>query len=49
MDPENSERGGSTPFPLTSYINAFYFTENSIKILQNFRDKGVARALSAHP
>lgn len=36
----NSERGGRAPFPLASYINTFYFSENSMKILQNFKTKG---------
>ena len=45
-DPENSERGGRDTCPLASYIDAFYFSENSIKILviQNFKEKGVAAA-----
>ena len=30
-DPENSERGGRDTFPLASYIDTFYFSENSIK------------------
>ena len=48
-DPENSERGDQAPFPLASYTNTFYFSDNSIKILQNFKEKGVARAPSTHP
>ena len=34
---------------LASYIDTFYFSKNSIKITQNFKEKGVAEALSAHP
>ena len=48
-DPENPERGGWSPFPTASYINTFYFSENSIKILQNFKEKEVAGSPSAHP
>ena len=50
-DPENSERGGRDTRPLTSYIDTFCLFENSIKIIQNFKEKGVGTASSgsAHP
>ena len=45
VDPENSENGGRDP--LVSYIETFYFSENSIKIIQiNFKEK---RPPLAHP
>ena len=47
-DPKNSERGGRDTCPLTSYIDSFYFSENSLIIIQNFKKK-MAAALSAHP
>ena len=34
---------------LASYVDTFYFSENSIRIIQNFKQKGVAVAPSAHP
>ena len=34
---------------LASYTDTFYFSENSIRIIQNFKENGVARAPSAHP
>ena len=50
-------RGGPRKFikrwgdtcPLASYIDTFYFSENSIKIIQNVKEKGVATAPLAHP
>ena len=45
VNPENSERGG----PLANHIVTFYFSENSIKIIQNLKEKGVAAAPFAHP
>ena len=50
-DPDNSERGGRDNFPLASYIDTFCLFENSIKIVQNFKEKGVGTASSgsAHP
>ena len=40
MDPENSEKGGWDTCPLVSYIETFYCSENSIKIIQNnFKEK----------
>ena len=48
VDPENSERGGQHTCPLASYIDTFYFSDNSIKTIQNFKEKGVAMAHSAH-
>ena len=40
VDPENSEKGGQHTCPLASYIETFYCSENSIKIIQiNFREK----------
>ena len=50
-DPDNSERGGRDNCPLASYIDTFCLFENSIKIVQNFKEKGVgtASAGSAHP
>ena len=46
VDPENSENGGRDP--LVSYIETFYFSENSIKIIQinYFKEK---RPHLAHP
>ena len=38
--PENSEKGGWDTFPLASYIETFYCSENSIKIIQiSFKEK----------
>ena len=50
-DPENSERVGQDTRPLASYIDTFCLFENSIKIIQNFKEKGVGTASSgsAHP
>ena len=31
VDPENSEEGGWDTYPLASYIETFYCSENSIK------------------
>ena len=40
VDPENSEEGGWDTCPLASYIETFYCSENSIKIIQNnFKEK----------
>ena len=40
VDPENSEKGGWDTCPLASYIETFYCSENSIKIIQNnFKEK----------
>ena len=40
MDPENSEKGGLDPCPLAGYIETFYCSANSIKILQiNLKEK----------
>ena len=46
VDSENSEKGGWDP--LASYIETFYFSENSIKIIQinYFKEK---RPHLAHP
>ena len=41
-DPENLERGGRATCPLASYIDTFRFFDNSIKIIQNFKENGVA-------
>ena len=35
--------------PLASYINNFYFSENSVKIIQNFKEKGAAAVPSGYP
>ena len=43
-NPGNSERGGRDTCPLASYIDTFCFSENSIKIIQNFKGKGVGTA-----
>ena len=40
-DPENLERGGR-PGTLASYIETFYFAENSTKNNTKFQTKGVA-------
>ena len=48
VDPEISERGGWDTCPLASYLDSFDFSENSIKIIQNFIEKGVAMAPSVH-
>ena len=42
-DPENSKSGGRDTCPLASFIDDFYFVENSIRIIQNFKEKGVSR------
>ena len=42
MDPEISEKGGWDTCPLASYLDSFDFSENAIKIIQNFKEKGVA-------
>ena len=40
VDPENSEKGGWDTCPLAGYIETFYCSENSIKIIQNnFKEK----------
>ena len=40
VDPRNSEKGGWDTCPLASYIETFYCSENSIKIIQNnFKEK----------
>ena len=47
VDPENSEKGGWDTCPLASYIEMFYYSESSIKIIQNnFKEK---RPPLAHP
>ena len=33
----------------SSYRYFFIFSENSVKMIQNFKEKGVAAAPSAHP
>ena len=35
VDPENSEKGGWDTCPLDSFIGTFYYSESSIKIIQN--------------
>ena len=45
-NPENSEREDGT---LGNYIDTIYFTENPLKIIQNFTTKGVAAVHSANP
>ena len=47
-DPENLERGGR-PGTLASYIETFYFAENSTKNNTKFKIKGVVEGPSAHP
>lgn len=42
VDPEISEKGGWDTCPLASFLDSFDFSENSIKIIQNFKEKGVA-------
>ena len=42
MDPEISEKGGWDTCPLACYLDSFDFSENAIKIIQNFKEKGVA-------
>ena len=49
MDPENSERGGRTPFSLVSYINTFYFSENSMKNTAKFQRKRGGQGPSGPP
>ena len=34
---------------LASYIDTFYFSENSIQLKDNFKEKRVASTSSAHP
>ena len=34
---------------LASYIDTFYFYENSIQLKETFNEKGVAATPSAHP
>ena len=46
MDPENSERGGRNTCQLYRY---FLFSENSIKIIQNFKEKGVPKLPRSTP
>ena len=41
-DTENSERAGRDTCPFASYIDIFYFSVNSIKIIQSFKEKEVA-------
>ena len=45
-NPENLEREDGT---LGNYIDTIYFTENPLKIIQNFMAKGVATVHSASP
>ena len=45
-DPQNPERDGRI---LVSYIDTFYVSEHFIKIIQNFKEKGVAAVPSASP
>ena len=40
-DLENSKSGGRDTCPLASFIDDFYFVENSIKIMQNFKENRV--------
>ena len=47
-DPENLERGGR-PGTLASYIETFYFAEDSTKNNTKFQTKGVVEGPSAHP
>ena len=49
VDPEISERGGWDTCPLASYLDSFDFSENSIKIIQNFIEKGVAMTPRSTP
>ena len=44
-NPENSEREDGT---LGNYIDTIYFTDNPLKIIQNFTAKGVAAVHSAN-
>ena len=44
-NPENSEREDGK---LGSYTDTIYFTENPLKIIQNFAPKGVAAVHSAN-
>ena len=47
VDPEISEKGGWDTCPLAGYIETFYCSESSIKIIQNnFKEK---RPHLAHP
>ena len=47
VDPENSEKGGRDTCPLASYIETFYCSENTKKIIQNnFKEK---KPSFAHP
>ena len=47
VDPENSEKGGWDTCPLAGYIETFYYSDSSIKIIQNnFKEK---RPPLAHP
>ena len=45
-DPENPERMAGI---LVSYIDTFYVSEHFIKIIQNFKEKGVTAVPSASP
>ena len=45
-DPENPERMAGI---LVGYIDTFYVSEHFIKIIQNFKEKGVAEVPSASP
>ena len=48
-DSECSERGGLDTCPLASYIDNFYFSENSVKIIQNFKEKGAVTVPLDYP
>ena len=45
-DPENPER---IPGILVGYIDTFYVSEHFIKIIQNFKERGVTAVPSASP
>ena len=38
-----------TTCPLASYIDNFYFSENSVKIIQNFKEKEAAMVTLGYP
>ena len=47
---QNVQKGVAwTTCPLASYIDNFYFSENSVKIIQNFKEKGAAAVPSGYP
>ena len=49
MDPENPERGGQDTCLIVSYTDTIYFSENSINIAQNFKEKWMSAAPSPPP